>query len=207
MRSRRRTWTVGGVGLILCGVLGMLQTSLFGIVETTVVTVVTDVIFAASILLFAFGLSREASIVARKRVGMTAMVVVALWPLAAFVASQALAPQTSADDTVWMIFNYSSLLVPAAAALLAAAQIARAEAVPAPWRWAPLWVLGAYALMWAVPEILFVTVRPESIQAFADLLLMLGTLASLAGTLGLGILAIVLAVQQSPETVEVYRSA
>ena len=70
-----------------------------------------------------------------------------------------------------------------------------------------MWVLAAYAVTWSVPEIVFVSVRPDSIQAFADLFLMLGALASLAGTLGLGILAIILAVRERPGSVEVYRSA
>src|SRR5690606_32214784 len=60
---------------------------------------------------------------------------------------------------------------------------------------------------WAIPQIVFVTVRPEHVQSFADLFGMLSSLAALAGTLGLGILAIVLAVQQRPDGVEVYRSA
>ena len=100
-----------------------------------------------------------------------------------------------------------SLLAWAAAGLIAAAQIARTDIVPQPWRWAPLWVLGGYALSWAVPQIVFVSLRPEEIQPFAGLLQLLSALAGLAGTLGLGILAIVLAVQQRPDSVEVYRSS
>jgi hypothetical protein len=37
--------------------------------------------------------------------------------------------------------------------------------------------------------------------------MLLGAVAGLVGTLGLGILALVLAAQQRPETVEVFRSA
>jgi hypothetical protein len=182
----------------------MLQTSFIGL---DAVRFITHVIFAASILLFAIGLSRDASVVARRPLGLTAMAALALWPLAAFALSRALMPDAPTNDSGWTIFGYVSLLVPAAAGLVAAAQIARSDTVPSPWRWAPLWVLGAYALAWAVPQIIFVTVRPESIQGFADLLLMLGSLASLSGTLGLGILAIVLAAQQKPESVDIYRSA
>lgn len=196
----------GGAGLIFCGVFGMLQANLLGITGTEVIRVVTDLIFAAAILLFAFGLSREASVVGRTPLGVTAMVVVALWPLIKFVVTQSLDSHAPSNDTAWMIYGYASLLVPAGAGLVAAAQIARTDNVPAPWKWAPLWVLGVYALTRAVPEILFVTIRPEGIQAFADLLAMLGALASLAGTLGLGILAIALAVRERPGSVEVYRS-
>ena len=207
MRNRRRTWITGGAGLIVCGVLGMLQTNLVGMPGSEIMRVVTDVVFAASMLLFAFGLSREASVVGRQPVGSAAMVVLALWPFAAFVLTRSLNSQVPSEDTAWMIYGYVSLLVPAAAGLVAAAQIARSGNVPAPWRWAPMWVLAAYAVTWAVPEIVFVSVRPDSIQAFADLFLMLGALDSLAGTLGLGILAIILAVRERPGSVEVYRSA
>lgn len=204
MRSRRSTWVTGGAGLIVCGVLGMLQTNLVGMAGSEIIRVMTDAIFAASILLFAFGRSREASVVGRGPVGLAAMVVLALWPLAKVVLGQSLG---SPDDAAWVAFGYVSLIVPAAAGLVAAAQIARTGNVPAPWRWAPMWVLGGYAVAWAIPEIVFVSVRPDDIQAFADLFAVLGALVSLAGTLGLGILAIVLAVRERPSSVEVYRSA
>lgn len=185
----------------------MLQTTIVGMTGTGVIGAVTDVVFAASILLFAFGLSPDASVVDRKPLGVTAMFMVALWPLAASVVTRTLNSQASADDSVWSTYGYFSLLVPASAGLVAAAQIARSANIPSPWRWAPLWVLGAYALTWAVSQIMFVTVRPEEIQALAVLLATLSALASLAGTLGLGILAIALAAQQRAAGVEVYRSA
>lgn len=203
-RNRQRTWIGGGTGLIVCGVLATLQTSFIGL---DAVRLATHVIFAASILLFAIGLSRDASVVARRPLGLTAMVVLALWPLAAFALTRALRPDALTNDSGWTIYGYVSLLVPAAAGLVAATQIARSDTVPPPWRWAPTWVFSAYAIAWALPQIIFVTVRPEAIQGFADLLQMLGSLASLGGTLGLGILAIVLAAQQKPESVDVYRSA
>ncbi len=183
----------------------MLQTSLIGVAGAGI-SVITDVIYAVSMLLFAIGLSSEASVVGRKPVGVTAMAVLALWPLAASALAHSLGLGPDTAGGAWTILGYASLLVPAAAGLIAAAQIARGDTVPFPWRWAPLWVLGGYALAWAIPQIVFVTVRPEEIQGFADLVRMLGALASLTGTLGLGILAIILAGQQKPESVEVYRS-
>lgn len=182
----------------------MAQTSLSDLVAADATRVVTDLIFAVSILLFAFGLSRDASIVGRRPLGVTAMVVVALWPLIDFALTRSPALGSPADESSWMIHGYLSLLVPAVAGLVAATQIARGDHVPQPWRWAPMWVLGGYALTWAIPQIVFVTARPESIQGFADLFLLLGSLASLAGTLGLGVLAIVLAAQQRPRSVGVY---
>ena len=194
------------MGLILCGAIGMVHSELVGIAGTEVLPLVADVVFAASMLLFAIGLSPDASVVGRNPLGVTALAVLAVWPLVSFVLTRLPAFGPEAEIGAWTIHGYASLLVPAAAGLVAAAQIARGDTVPFPWRWAPMWVLGGYALAWAIPQVIFATVRPEEIQGLADLLRMLAALASLAGTLGLGILAIVLAVKQRPESVEVYRS-
>lgn len=207
MRHRQRTWIFGGAGLITCGVVGMLQTSLVGVPGADIINVVVDAIYAASVLLFAIGLSRAASVVARGPLGVAAMTVVALWPLVSPTLTRMLADQSPAEEEAWTAYGYLSLLVPTAAALIAGAQIARARSVPSPWCWAPLWVLGAYAATWAIPQIIFVTVRADGIQEFGGLFTMLGGLATLAGTIGIGILAIVLAARERPESVEIYRSA
>ncbi|MGM7699480.1 hypothetical protein [Microbacterium sp. A84] len=206
MLSLRKTWMVAGSGLIVCGVIGMLQPSVLGLTGSAVITVIGDVIYAASVLLFAIGFSREASIVERRPLGVTAMAIVGLWPLAGFILTRLLALAEPSGGSAWTVYGYLSLLIPAAAGLLAAVQIARADAVPSPWRLAPLWVLGAYAVTWAISQIIFVTVRSESIQAFADMFFMLGALTSLAGTLGLGILALVLDARKTPRSVDVYTS-
>jgi len=206
-RSRRRTWTYGGAGLIVCGAVRMLQTGLSGPGAADVTALLAAAVFAASVLLLAVGLSRDASLVRRSPAGVTAMVVVAVWPLTAFALTRSpvLGPEVSAS--AWNIYGYVALFVPAAAGLIAAATIARSGVVPSPWRWAPMWVLGAHAVAWAVPQLVFATVRPESIQSSADLIMALGALATVAGTFGLGVLAIVLAVQQRADAVEVFRSA
>ncbi|WP_435748794.1 hypothetical protein [Microbacterium sp. PMB16] len=201
-RSRQKTWTYAGAGLIFCGVVEAVQTSLNGTLGMAAFQVITGLAFAVSILLFAFGFTPDASVVARRPLGVTALTIVAVWPFAAFAITRGLMPL--AGEAVWSIYGYVALLIPAAAALVAAAQIGRNGKLPRPWRWAPMWVLGLYALTWAIPQIIFVTERPETIQGFADLFRMFGSLASLAGTLGLGILAIVLAAKQRPESVEVY---
>jgi hypothetical protein len=67
-------------------------------------------------------------------------------------------------------------------------------------------ILGFQAFAWAVPQIVFVSLGSDAIANLADLYVLMSTLAGLAGTLGLGILALVLAAQQRPESVEVYRS-
>jgi hypothetical protein len=207
MRSRRRTWTVAGSGLIGCAVLGMLQDGLVGTPGPAALAVVTDLVYAASVILFAVGLSAAASVVHRQALGLFALFVVALWPLTNTVISPLLPTASPSDLTSATIYGYVSLVVPVAAGLIAAVQIARADVVPHPWRWAPLGVLVFHAIVWAVPQIGFAAAGPApDVQAFAAPLSMLGMLAFLAHTLGLGILAVVLATRERPESVEVFRS-
>ena len=203
-RTRQRTWILGGVGLIACGILGVLPPG--GRVGSAPILLVTDVLFAASVLLFAVGLSRDASVVSRRPLGVAALAIVAIWPLLSSVITRAMGPGVSPDDGAWVAYGYIALFIPTAAGLVAAMQIARSDTVPSPWRWAPAWVLGIQALAWAVSQAVLVTARPENVQSFADPFHMLGTLASLAATLGLGILALILAARSRPESVQVYRS-
>lgn len=203
-RTRQRTWMFGGLGLIGCGVLGVLQIN--GRIGSGPLQIIADVIFAASILLFAVGLSRDASVVSRRPSGVTALAIVAIWPLLAFSVSRAMGPGVPPDDDAWMAYGYIALFVPAAAGLVAAVQIARSSTVPAPWRWAPACVLAAQTLVWVTSQTIFVSVRPGNVQSFADVVQILGTLASLAGTLGLGIVALVIAARSRPESVQVFRS-
>lgn len=189
-----------GIGLIVCGVACALQPTLNSQVW---VGVLADVIFAASVLLFAMGLSRDASVVGREPVGVAALVVVGVWPFVWSVVTRVVMsdPISPAGGSA---LGLVALLVPTAAGLLAGVRIVRSRVVPNPWRWAPLWVLGAYVFTWVIPQVVFVSQRPEELQSFASLFQALATLATLAGTMGLGILAIALAARQRPESVEIF---
>ncbi|WP_157549662.1 hypothetical protein [Microbacterium sp. Leaf288] len=216
MRQRRLTWMIGGIGLIVCGVMGMLQYSLFGIAQTT--GFVLDVVFAAAVLLFAVGLSREASVVARRPLGVIALAVVALWPLmtravqpflptmdaATFEAG--MAAYREAENVLTAVF-FANLLVSLAASLLASVQIARAGVVPRPWNWAPLWALIASAAAGVIPQILFSAAGSAGTQVYAEIAVLLGTVGFLSRTLGLGILALVLATRVRTGSVDIYRSS
>jgi hypothetical protein len=197
---------LGGIGLIVCGVLGMLQSSVPEMSRGPALAVVIGLVYAAAVLVFAIGTTPQASVVGRRPLGVTSIAILAVWPLVDIVAT-AFLPQDGTSLGAWTTYGYVTLLVQTSAALVAAMQIARAGIVPAPWRWAPLWVLGFQAFAWAVPQIVVVSVGPVEIQRWADLYMLLGAVAGLVGTLGLGILALVLAAQQRPETVEVFRSA
>ncbi|GAA1851157.1 hypothetical protein ACFQZV_06680 [Microbacterium koreense] len=216
MRQRRLTWMIGGAGLVLCGVIGMLQFSVPG--TSLAISVLVDVVFAAAVLLFAIGLSREGSVVARRPLGVTALAVVAVWPLV-MRAAQPLLPRVDAATfdsglaayrEVEGILNtvfFVDLAVSLAASLIACVQIARAGVVPKPWNWAPLWALLVVIVAAAVPQLLFAATSPAGAQGYADMAVLLGRIGFLVRTLGLGIIALVLAARVRPDAVDVYRSA
>lgn len=216
MRAVRLTWTIGGIALVLCGVIGMLQYAMPD--AGPAAAIVRDVIFGAAVLLFAIGLSAEASVVARRPLGVTALVIVALWPFAIHFAQPFLPTMNNetfeagmetyrtAEAVLTAVF-FVDLLVSLAAALIAVVQIARAQTVPRPWRWAPLWALLASVASWVLPQLLFTLTTPLGAQDISSTWIVLGALGFLARTLGLGILALVLASRVRSGDVEVFRSA
>lgn len=215
MWAVKLTWTIGGVGLVLCAVIGMLRYSLPGV--DSGVALALDVVFAAAVLLFAIGLSREASVVARRPLGVVALAVVALWPIVVRIAQPLLPTMDAATfdagldayrevESLLTAVFFVNLLVSLAAALIAVVQIARAEIVPIPWRWAPLWALIASVLAGVLPQLLFAFAGPAGSQNLTEVVFVLGALGFLARTLGLGIIALVLAARDR-RSVEVFRSA
>lgn len=99
----------------------------------------------------------------------------------------------------------SSLLLPIAAGLIGTVQIARSGNVPTPWNWAPFWVLAAGMLLEAAT---LVTATAASASGNSDAFLTLTALESvsfLVGSLGLGMLAIVLGMR-THGSIEVFRS-
>ena len=151
---------IGGIGLVACGVLTMLRTSLpggFGPFSVwNMMVILAGVSYSAAVLLFAIGTSRQASVVARRPLGVISMAIVAAWPLVDVIAAPFL-PRDESSVGVLMTYGYVTLIVQTGAALIAASQIARAGVLSAPWCWAPMWVLGLQAFAWAVPQIVVVS--------------------------------------------------
>lgn len=207
MGSARLTWTVGGAGLVLCGIIVVARYAIPrvapGAVQATAVPLelAFDVMFAAAILVFAIGSRREASVVARRPVGVAALAISALWPLAtrlalpflprmdnAFEAGQAAYREAETMlATVFLVNGVVSFL----AASIAAAQIARAGTVPPPWYWAPLWALLFSVVATGAQQLLFSA--PVSSAWSWDAGILAGGLDLLVRTIGLGAIALVLA--------------
>ena len=209
MHGRRLTWRIGGIGLIACGIVGILRGSVLGVpIAGTVLSLLADALWAAAILVLAFGLHREGSVVARRPLGLAAATVVALWPAVATVVNLLTTPtdSTAASSGAWLFWVYLSIVLPVVAGLIAAVQVGRAAVVPHPWNWAPLWVLAAQVALWVLPQILGVA-APSALVQMVGLFSALGTLGFLAGTLGLGILAVVLSSRSGAGTVAVFGSS
>ena len=210
MGKRSVTWRVGGILLGVCGVIGLAGPRLVG--APMAQQILIDGLWALGILVFAIGFSRAGSVVARRPLGVTALVVVALAPLVVNL-SYNLAPVTvvSADpSTAWTAFAVSltASAVSIAAGAVAATQIARLGAVPARWRWAPLWALGisvgCAVLVQGVWGALGAAGADQSVLVAAGVI---GWIGALAPTLGLGVVALIAASTDRPDSVEVFRSA
>jgi len=209
MHGRRPTWRIGGIGLIACGIVGVLRGSVFGDpIVGTVLSLLADTLWAAAILVLAFGLHREGSVVARRPLGLAAATLVALWPAVATIINLLTIPTdlTTARSDAWLFWLFLSIVLPVVAGLIAAVQAGRAQVIPLPWNWAPLWVLAAQVALWVLPQLLGVA-APSALLQMVGLFSALGTLGFLAATLGLGILAVVLSSRSGAGTVAVFGSS
>ncbi|WP_153004749.1 hypothetical protein [Microbacterium testaceum] len=207
MWARTRTWRTGGILLGVAGVLTLLagQHALNGFA----LRVVIDIVWAIGVLAFAVGFSRDASVVGRRPLGMTALIVVAVTPLVSDAVVMALPEVRSPDDPAVVatsVVSWGGTIVSLAAGLVAAVQIARLGAVPRRWRWMPMWALcvsvGAAALQYATVALLFGAGAGQDVLVAAN---MIGVLSLLAPTLGLGVVALVAAASERPDSVDVYR--
>lgn len=203
---RGTTWIIGGIGLILSGALGLLGAGSAGLAGSGVLAILQNVAFAASALLLAVGMTRADSVVARRPTGVVAVAILALWPLIAEGAAAAIGAVEPDAAEAWAVLGYASILVPTAAGLIAAVAILRAGTVPDPWRWAPMWVLAFQVGVWALTQALAVALGPD-VLSINGVFLLLGAVAFLAGTLGLGVLAVILGSRRRGATVEVFRSS
>lgn len=153
------------------------------------VAVVTALLFAASLVVFAFGLRGKGSIVAGRAPGIAALLVLAIVPPIIEVAIPV--ATTEQDIPRLQIFSVVQLAVTAAAALAAVVAIGRTGAVPRPWRWAPAWGLAIIVVASALPQIVAVSASGQGLDQLMGLFA-LGSLVIVVVPLALGILAMVL---------------
>lgn len=102
---------------------------------------------------------------------------------------------------VLVTFGYIDLAVRFALALIAAVQIARASVVPKPWNWAAAAVVAALTVSWLLQFTLQGVMQNSGVTV--SVLLSLDAITRVAGTIFLGVLAIVLATHARSAPLEV----
>lgn len=197
----RRAWFCAGALAVVSTVPGVVGTY---VQSFPVVGWITPVLLAVALLLLAFG---PDSVVARRPLGVTALVVLALWPLISRVVDEfflrmiATGPYAVAS-AVSSSFGYVESAVGILAGIVVVVQIWRVGVVPVSLRWVPLIVLA----LWVAPDVLmsaaYVT-WPASAQTVSaqTSLFVVGALVAAAtalGTLIFGTSAIVAATQPRP---------
>lgn len=210
MRRRNLTWTIGGSALILAGIVAMLDAVMLGSSLRPVLTVIAELAWAVGVTVFAVGRTRYESVVARRPLGLVTMLIVAWWHVVARIAFDLMTPSegfatAESIPPMYVVLGYLDLLIPLAAGTIATVQIARTRIVPSPWRWAPLWVLGLSVLVGVMTQGVYATMALPQ-QAVADVATLLGALSSLASTIGLGVLGLILSERGRAESVHIFRS-
>ncbi|GAA5094976.1 hypothetical protein GCM10025760_26670 [Microbacterium yannicii] len=209
-----RTLTIGGVLLIVSAVAAFAAPNAFAVNLPfhTVLSWVSTAAFSASVLVFALGIGQGGSIVARRPLGVTAALVVALWPFAERALTWAM-PFSAGTAEFYQVWGYVSLTVRIAAAVVLVVQIARAGVVTGRMRWVPAWALAVVVLPQLLVQVMMVALGADLGRTEPDglyLLIGLGQLASFAAPVTLGILAIVLAQRRptpSGDAVQIYPPA
>ena len=175
--------------------------------------IVGDVVFAAAVLVFAFGIRGAGSVTARRPLGTTALTVLAVWTVVGSALMTVLVTggfglQVVTDNgsatAPFLVASYVDIGIQFVASLIAVVQIGRAGVVPRPWNWAPAWALAAISIPWIIDRMLWVS-QPVDVGAWAYILSSLDGLVRIGAGIFLGTLAIVLAnIGSRSRTVPVY---
>lgn len=213
----RRTLVVGGALLIASAVarLAWLIVVSRGVaVPLTALHWSSTLALSAALLVFAFGLRRSpsGSIVARRRLAVTAMVVLAAWPLVEGVVSSRL-PFTPGTADFHRGIGYASIAVQLGASIVSVVAIARAGVIRGPLRWAPAWALASVAVPQLLIQVFGAASGPDLAASETDVIvtvMTLGQLAVVAAPLTLGVLSLMLASRSAARehpAVEVFSSS
>lgn len=153
------------------------------------VAVVAAALFAASLVIFAFGLRGEGSVVDRRRTGVVALLVMAIVSLTMRFVT--VGPISEDQIALFSVASYVQLAVISAAALVAVVTIGRAGVLPSRWRWAPAWALALIAIAVALPQVVGVAMAGRNTQDLIGVFAV-SSLLIFAVPLALGILAMLL---------------
>lgn len=197
VRDAQRVWIIGGSLLVahsaIILILGAYPMPIAG------AGTVLDVIWAASLILFAFGFRGAGSVVARQPVGIIALVVAGLQPLLASLAWRVVPTAVeSFDQQLNLILGQGLAAVMLAALVTAAVVIGRAGAVPHRLRWLPLIVVAVVASADVLTQVVVTSAVGTLVRLDITALIFGTRILGQLGVLLLGILAIVFAPRESP---------
>lgn len=190
--SSKQVWIVAGAMLIGSVMLGpLLQLGSF---LGSTGGLLSSLLFAASIALFAIGTDRSTSVTARRPLGTAALIALGVWmTISSYVRGVSTIPP--AIET-FLGFGYVDLLVQFVLAAIAVTQIARAGTVPRPWNLAPLWVVAVTAASWTVQQIIVVAAGSD-VTLFTPIIVILDGWVRVVGPVVLGVVAVALASRAS----------
>jgi len=199
VRDARLTWLIGGSLLIAHAVL-ILVANGYPMLAFSGVGPILDGVWAAALLVLAFGVRGRGSVVARRPLGVVALVIAAVVPLLSALLWWVV-PIATWDATSALMAGTGASVLSLGALIVATVVIGRAGAVPHRVRWVPLIVLavtaGAQVLL-QIAGVAFANTRVVADLSGAFFFAaMLGTL----GVLLLGILAVVFAPREAPRPV------
>ncbi|MDC5237986.1 hypothetical protein NRA21_17920, partial [Acinetobacter baumannii] len=99
-----------------------------GAMPIGVTRTLVGVLYAAAVLVFAIGLTRESSVVARRPLGLVALAILAGWPFVDWFLTDVVMPYDRAPEAAGAL-GYIDLIVRIGAGLVAAVQIIRVGVV------------------------------------------------------------------------------
>jgi hypothetical protein len=157
-----RAWLVGGILLLTTVVFGVASQSLLTL--TGAGGIIGTALYAAALLVFAYGIQGSGSVTARRPLGTVALTVLAVWLMLGTVVSAILVSAFPNDSPPGALlqFGYRDPFVQFAAALVAVVQIRRVGVVPVPWNWAPTWALAAVSVPWLLMRLITAGATQES---------------------------------------------
>lgn len=202
----RRAWLVGGSLMLGSVAVDLVSSQTAGTLLQPWIGWVGALLWAASLAVFALGIRGQGSVVGRRPGGVAALLVGGIVPLVfpVFWSIGAGPVLDAGGRAASMAIGYAQLLVPAVALLIAVVVIARADAVPPSVRWMPAIVFACNAAAQVLAQIAGLAAPTLGQQVFVPLFALSGVVET-AGSLLLGILAVVYGLRRDPPpSVQVY---
>ncbi|MFH8250580.1 hypothetical protein ACH3VR_09480 [Microbacterium sp. B2969] len=196
-RDARLAFVLGGSLLAASGVIDIVQALIpFAAIPNVralgatyyPLALVSAGLFAAALIIFAWGIRREGSVVARRAAGVVSLMVLGLWGVVGMLLFPPLFAGAGGETAAAYLLLFAwflAQLVVAVLAVVAGVVIVRARVVPRGWRWVPL-----AAILLGVASGLLNSTGLFGVFAFPDLPFGILAWADAATPAILGILAI-----------------